>query len=171
MKSQRFPWLPALLVAAGLLLIAAAGYGLWVTGRQVPDPPLPAELAGLALKRQTGGPEAVRALNQMHGKEFRLVSGAIGEYGSAGQATLWVSGAGSQAAAGEMLAAMAAKIALGRSPFTPLGERQVKGRMIYELDGLGQRHFYFQSGDRLVWLAVDFRLAEAALEEMLTTYP
>jgi hypothetical protein len=63
------------------------------------------------------------------------------------------------------------KIAEGNSPFTPTGERPDGSRVIYELGGMGQKHFYFQSGDLLIWLAADVDLAEQALGQVLVFYP
>ena len=37
--------------------------------------------------------------------------------------------------------------------------------------GVGQRHFYFQAGKRVVWLAANRRFADAALDEALKFYP
>jgi len=56
-------------------------------------------------------------------------------------------------------------------PFTPAGERQIDGRTIYLLEGMGQQHFYFQSGNLVVWMAVDPPLADQALTEILAFYP
>ena len=63
------------------------------------------------------------------------------------------------------------KIIEGNAPFIPLGERQVGGRTVYELEGLGQKHFYFQSCDLVIWLAADANLAEGALTQSLEFYP
>ena len=43
--------------------------------------------------------------------------------------------------------------------------------MIFELDGLGQRHYYFRSGLLVIWIAVNNDLAEDALSELLMFYP
>src|SRR3990172_85166 len=57
------------------------------------------------------------------------------------------------------------------SPFSPVGERQDGTRIVYELDGMGQKHFYFQSGKMIVWLAVNPERAEEALTQVLKFYP
>ena len=59
----------------------------------------------------------------------------------------------------------------GSSPFSPVGERKDGSRTIYELDGMGQKHFYFQSGKLIVWLAVDLESAEEVLAQVLKFYP
>ena len=69
-----------------------------------------------------------------------------------------------------LFAAMRERIALGRSPFTPIGERSIAGRTVYELTGMGQQHFYFQSGRLVIWLAVDPPAAEPVLQAVLDFY-
>jgi hypothetical protein len=36
---------------------------------------------------------------------------------------------------------------------------------------MGQKHFYFQSGDLLIWLAADQEIAEQAISQVLEFYP
>ncbi len=66
---------------------------------------------------------------------------------------------------------MRVKIARGGTPFSSVQEWQDDQRTIYELQGLGQQHFYFRSNRLLVWLAVDEKDAGQAIREILTFYP
>jgi len=161
----------AILVGA-LLAIGSLAY--WRFGQAIADPDaatLPDSLAGLRLVSAVYGPEAVAEVNHLHRKEFTLTSGAMGVYGSGAQATLWVTGAPLDVMAAQMVTAMRDKIAEGNSPFLPLGERQVGQRTIYELGGMGQRHFYFQSSSLVVWLAANPEVADQALRDALGVYP
>ena len=63
------------------------------------------------------------------------------------------------------------RIAEGRSPFTSDGVRTIDKRPVYELTGLGQKHFYFQAGTQVIWLAADPALAEQALQQALQFFP
>jgi hypothetical protein len=161
------------LIAVGAILVLVAAAGLLFGGVvQVHDSEmLPDQLAGLPLASTSTGQQAVAEINRMHGLNFPLLSGAVGRYGGDGQATLWVSEAQSASLASQMLEDMAAKIAQGSSPFKPADVRLDGGRKVYELEGLGQRHFYFQSRAFLVWLAVDSDLVERALGEVLRFFP
>lgn len=128
-------------------------------------------LAGLSLASTEVGPEAIAEITRLHGKEFPLTSGAMGMYGVDAQATVWVASLSSETAAQQLVTAMRDKIAEGRSPFTPVTARPLGRRTIYELDGMGQKHFYFQSSDRVIWLAADPDIAAQALPTTLEFYP
>jgi hypothetical protein len=95
----------------------------------------------------------------------------VGVYGEGRQATLWISGVPGRWMGKRILIQMRDKIAEGNSPFTPLGERNAGGRLVYELDGLGQKHYYFQSVDLIIWLAANEEDADMALAESLEFYP
>ena len=162
---------PALIAAGGLIFLIAIAY--WTYAEALANPiavAVPDVVAGARLTQKTTGPEAVAEVTRLHGKAFPLTSGAMALYGD-GAVTLWVSGASASPIAAEMVRTMTEKIAENRSPFTPRGMRQVNGRAVYELVGLGQRHFYFQSGALVVWLTADEGVAEKALEEVMAYYP
>jgi hypothetical protein len=131
---------------------------------------LPEVVAGLRLEPQVLGKEAVSEINRLHGKSFTLVDGAVSRYGS-GQVTLWVSQAKSTNSAEEILLAMRDSIAARESPYTPLGESKHAKRIVYEVEGLGQLHYYFRSSDLVVWVATDKNCADAALADALGFFP
>ena len=132
---------------------------------------LPDQVSGLRLSNTSSGNKALLEIAQLHGKEFPLVSGAVGKYGDHNQVIIWVAEAEDQAAAEEVLLAMRDQIAEGNSPFTPTGELQNGNRTIFTLDGLGQVHFYFQSGKQLVWVAADVPLVEKTLQQVVDLFP
>lgn len=130
---------------------------------------LPDQLAGLSMTASKSGDEAIAEFTDLHGKEFPITSGSVGIYGNR-EITVWVAGAPSASIALEMTDAMQAKIAKGNSPFSPLNEINNGSRKIYALEGMGQRHFYFQSGNFVIWLAADPALADQALQQILEVY-
>lgn len=154
-----------------LLLIGSLAY--WSLSRALARPSavaVPPDLAGRSLTQQETGVAAVAEVVRLHGKDFPLTSGAMAVYGG-GTATLWVSGAPAAPLAAEMVCAMRDKIAEGRSPFQPLETRELADRTVYVLEGMGQRHFYFQAGALVAWLAADEAIAEQALAETLLFCP
>lgn len=126
----------------------------------------PRTLAGLTRTRVAAGDSALAEVRMLHGGALALEWAAVAEYGG-GRATLWVAGVPDADAA---LADMTARIARGRSPFRPSGERALHGRRVWLLEGLGQRHAYFGAGDRVVWVALDRSRADRVLEAALRAY-
>ena len=135
------------------------------------SPILPDQVAGLQVTNTTFGKEALREIVQLHGKEFPLISGAVGRYGDKNQVIIWVAEAEDAPAAEEILLAMHNRIAEGKSPFTPTGELQNGNRTIYSLDGLDQAHIYFQSGKQIVWMAAEGTLLQKAMQQVVVLYP
>ena len=132
---------------------------------------LPEEAAGLPLVDIRSGHQAIAEINRMHGLDFSFTAAKIGVYGVDGQAILWLSELDTKFHAQQMLVDMRDRIALGNSPYTPLDAWKDGGRMVYELDGHGQIHYYFQSERLVVWLAVQPSLADQAIGEVLAFYP
>ncbi len=160
-------------MALGVLLMVGA-IGLWLFPNLAAQPPsaeaVPDSVAGKPLSQKTVGPAAIEEVSQLHGKAFPLTAAAVAQYGGS-QVTLWVAGAASDSAAAELVQSMTSRIAEGGSPFTPQGTRQVDGRSVYVLTGMGQRHFYFQARSLVIWLAADETLAEQALGQVNQFYP
>jgi hypothetical protein len=132
---------------------------------------LPESVSGLPLISADNGPQAVAEITRMHQKDLLVSSGAKGQYGNAGQVSVWAAGFSSETEASQSLETMTEKISQGNSPFSPIGQRQVRVRIVEELEGMGQKHFYFQSGKLVIWLAANSDLAEKALDEVLYFYP
>ena len=154
-----------------LIVVAAFGWAYFENSISHPAAlTLPVQLAGLPLSSQTTGPQAVADFSNLHGESFPLSSGAVGIYGN-NRATLWVAGAPLNLMAARLVIAMRDKIAEGNSPFTPSGEYQDNERTIYVLEGMGQKHFYFQSHNLVIWLAADADIADAALQQLKEIYP
>jgi len=160
-----------IVVSGALLFLASAGY--WAYTEVLPRPKpisVPEAVAGVTMTQKISGADAITEVTLVHGKEFPMTSGVIAIYGES-LATVWVSSSAQNSIAAQMAQAMTNKIAEGRSPFTSTKTRQLKGRMVYELSGMGQQHFYFQSGKLVVWLTVDKAIAEKALGEITAFYP
>lgn len=165
--------LPLVLALLGLLLIGSGfGYGAYQRAIAAPgDAPLPPTVAELPLIEEVSGPEAAQNIARLHRQAFPLSGAAVGTYADAvTAATLWVSAAPVAAMAAGMVRAMEEAIGSGGSPFVPEETRQVDGRSVYVLAGMGQRHFYFRSGNLVIWLAADETLADAALTGVLAFY-
>jgi hypothetical protein len=162
----------ALIVFGVILVVFAIVYPYGDSANEeTPDIQLPEEIAGQPVRAEAHGLQAIENITNLHGVEFELTGGAVGGYGTEGEITLWVSSSGTEAAATQLVIEMRNKIAQGDSPFEPVGEETIGGRKVYQLESFGQAHFYFQSGDLVIWLAADQTLADMSLAELLAFYP
>ena len=161
-----------LLVFTGLaIVLITSGWFYFEQKITNPSPEaIPDNLAALPLMDQMTGRQAAFDFSQLHGKQFPLTSGAVGIYGDH-QATLWVAGAPLKGIAARMVSSMREKIAEGRSPFTPTAEISDNKRTIYVLEGMGQKHYYFQSENLVIWLAIEADHADKAIQQLQEFYP
>jgi len=163
---------PLVLVGVGLFLSLFSFAFLYENSRAslFEAENLPEKIAGLSLTKTVSGEAALNEIASMHGKEFAVTTGDIGYYGN-GTITVWVAGTANETIAADMVNSMQARIAEGNSPFTPTDEIQNGARTVYLLDGIGQKHIYFQSKNLVIWLASEPSIADAAIQQILEVYP
>ncbi len=160
-----------LMISTGIFLILGSLYYWQLNYSGVASIALPKSLAGLPLSTASYGPDAVAEITSLHQKDFSLLSGAMGMYGAERQFTVWVARFSSSSTAAQMVNNMREKISAGSSPFSPTREQQIGARTIYELEGMGQKHFYFQSGNLVIWLAANVEVADQGFKSVLEFYP
>jgi len=133
------------------------------------QPPLPATLVDMRLDHSLQGQEALNDIFRLHGKTFDLKDAFVGHYrNKAAKAMVWISESKNQDQARQLLHMMAAEIRRGRGPYSNFQEFNIGGKVVYTVDGQGQQHYFYGSGKRNVWLAVDPTAAQKALHELLT---
>ena len=166
-------WMPLTLIALGVtLVVGAIVFPLLFRSEPVPtSAPIPAMVAGFSLVSEATGSAAMQEFSQLHGKSFPVTSGAKAVYGTGNQVIIWAAGTASVSDTRKLLEEMRDKIALGRSPFQPTGVQTLVNREVYGLEGMGQKHYYFQSEKYLVWLAANADVADQALQQALNFYP
>ncbi len=128
---------------------------------------IPVKLGTLTLKNSVLGKDALNQFAQLHGQGFDLLGGYRADYASANsQATLWVGQAKDAETAQTLVKEMAGKIGAGDPMFTDLQELSISNRSLFQVNGQGQAHFFYASGDKIVWLAVDPAYAADALHSL-----
>jgi hypothetical protein len=130
---------------------------------------LPTHLVGFNQTFVVRGDAGLTQVLKLHGTRMNIQSGAFAIYGG-GAVSLWVAGARDTVVAERLVRDMSARLRGEDSPFRPESTRTLQSRRILELSGMGQRHFCFRAGSRVVWLAANRREADAALEEALRFY-
>lgn len=165
-------YLPLLLLVAGFLLVAAVAFLLLHGSLRAAAPiDVPPAVAGYALSEQTGGAEAIAEIQNLHLGDFAMQDASVAVYG-AQNVIIWTAEAGSEANAQSLMIAMDNAIINATDiPFSMMGMYIFSGRQVRSLDGLGQLHFYFQSGSKVVWVSSDFGAAEIALQDAMAFYP
>lgn len=169
---MKYIWAKLLILIGSLIFLSALGYGFWSRQQKMNlGEALPEQLAGMSLVYRVDGQDALDEITRMHDLQFNLVSGAIGIYGNPTEIIIWITAASSDANAQSMVDAMETRIAELGSQFRPAGTVQIDGRKIYVSEGIGQIHYYFRSGSRVVWISCEQSLGEKALQEALRFYP
>jgi hypothetical protein len=148
---------PIIVIAVGLVVLVAAAlaapHALRLMNPAAAS--LPPTLGGMPIQGAIYAAQAIETIDQMHDNDFPLSSGAVGVYGPFNEAVLYISGAPTEGLARRMTVEMTEKIAESDTPYTPTGEERTGGVDVYELEGHGQKHFYYQVGKLLIWLAAD----------------
>ncbi len=115
---------------------------------------VPSSIGGVSLVEQTTGEAAMQALSKMHGTGVNMADGYILNYGNEqNNITLYLSVSNTVAEAVELFEQMDK-----RMPSTKMftGRQVVKlgSRNVVQVEGMGMKHFYWQSGKLNYWLAV-----------------
>ena len=135
--------------------------------------PLPQSIGSLRLDQVQSGEEARREIDRLHGQQISFQKGYIGTYvAEDGSAKLWVSEHGSAEEAAEAIDKMARSMELGRQQvFWHFRKILIEGLTVYFAVGMGQAHYFFQRGVKVIWLAVDPALAKKALVDVIEKIP
>lgn len=132
---------------------------------------LPFDLAGLKLVRTLTDEEAKKEVSKMHGRTMRLEDALVAHYQAADDyAILWLAQTKDKAAADGLLAAMVTGISRGGSPFSPPKEIKVRGVRVYSTSGMGQRHFFYATGNKIIWLQAGPDRAVKALHQVVADF-
>lgn len=152
------------LVAGLIFFVLIAAFGCTKEKSAVPS-----KLGNLDLASYIQGEEAKASINKLHQTSTIPVKDAyVAQYYSGSlKATLWLSIAYSESDNQRLLELMTTEINKGNNPFTKPKEKVMDSLTVYELSGLGQRHYYYAAGDKLAWLGVDPAIAEVALRDLI----
>ena len=131
------------------------------------DISLPQSIGSMRLDKVQAGEEARREIDRLHGKQISFLRGYIGTYvAENGSGQLWVSEHSSEGEATEAIEKMAHGMKQGkRQQFWHVRKMIIEQRPVYLAVGMGQAHYFFQKGAKVIWLAVDPSLAKEAIRD------
>lgn len=134
---------------------------------------LPQSIGSLQLKKLQGGREAREEIDRLHGKQLPFRQGYIGTYrAERGKAKLWVSEYGTEKEAAEATGKMAEGMKRSKQKnFWHFQQIQIQGVPVFFVVGMGQAHYFFRKGLRVIWLAVDPPLAKGAIRDLVGKIP
>ena len=131
---------------------------------------VPATLAGNPIVTSLRGTAALADVSRLHGKTIDAVDAAVARYQNG--ATVWISVSSSALEASRLFWRMNRRMANGTEVFSAPRPQEIAGRSVFVTEGIGQIHYYYQSGTRVIWLAVPpGPHAGAAIEALLDLYP
>lgn len=132
---------------------------------------LPQSIGSLSLQQLQSGEEARQEIDRLHGKQINFRRGYIGTYGN-GRAKLWVSEYDSEGEAAAGIGKMAQRMQASKGGnFWHFREISIQGVAVYFVVGMGQAHYFFQKGRKVIWLAVDPSLAREAIRDAIGKIP
>lgn len=127
----------------------------------------PNEVAGLKLVNLSQGKEALSQINKLHGKEIALKNGYVLNYQRKEErATIWISESKNVKEAEILLEQMVKGIKKGSRIFGHFREEKVGENLVYSVLGMGQKHFLYQKGDKVFWVAVNWDIAQKFSEKV-----
>lgn len=131
---------------------------------------VPQALAGTPILTSVRGPAALAEVNRLHGTTIAGDDALIARYQDG--TTLWISASPSALDASRLLWRMNRRMAGGTELFDAPRTQEWRGRTVFVTEGLGQTHYYYQSGTRVLWVSVPpGPHTGAAIEALLDLYP
>lgn len=167
-KRGKLLWLQLAVVA---VIVGGVGWGLMSITQTAPT--IPHQLGeDLHVVSSVTGDEAVKQMNQLHGLNLGVIGGYIATYqldrqSSRAQATLWVGESNSPSGAARLLERMTGLMLANPIVFSPPQQRLVDGVIVYETQGQGGQHYFFQVNNKVVWLEVRGIPGEELLRDSL----
>ena len=162
-KSKTATFVQIILVVAFIIPIVVATIG-WINddgsggsmagmpGMSAPGPEIPRSLGGMSLSGDVMmGEAAVNEMRQLHGRDVGMVGGWVAHYQR--NATVYVGEISDEESAVKLLEAMVSRIGAGNAVFKDLQRARFEGQELYSVFGLGQNHYFYQKGSKVIWLA------------------
>ena len=172
-KKRRSSFRVQVLIVVGFLVLVWFSFGQNVLAPQK-QASVPERLGELELVSIIEGPEALAQIEKLHGTDINLVEAQVASYarGSTERITVWVSRAESSDDAAELTRMMVEGINRGNSVFSNLQRLTVSSHEVFQVDGHGGEHFFYNSREpreRVVWLAIEAGDTRLILEQVIKT--
>ncbi len=134
---------------------------------------LPETIGAFRLKQVISGKEAKKEIDRLHGKKIGYKAGYIGSYEDGDKkARIWISEYSVKSEAVEGIRRMSQGLKANEgTPFWHFREISIDGLPVYFAVGMGQVHYFFQKGIRIIWLAADPAPARKTIRDLISKTP
>ncbi len=172
-KKRRGLVLLQLFIVVGLLALVGFSFGQNVLApREQLD--VPERLGTLELTGTLGGSEAMAQITRLHGTNIEVMSAYIVKYAYGHERVIvWIGRVESRDAAAALTRKMIDGIGKGGSIFGNLQRLTIAGQEVFQVDGPGGEHFFYNSrgtDKQIVWLTVEADDALSTLKQVVNTF-
>ena len=130
----------------------------------------PSKIGEMSLFNSVQGEEALESINRLHGKKIKLHDGIVAHYEKDGKmAMVWIGLASDKGEATALINQMVGRIRGGSKVFSFVKQFKTHGTEIFQLSGMGQRHFIYQKSDKVVWVSLDRKVKTKFLTDAMAT--
>lgn len=131
---------------------------------------LPATVAGLQLVERLDGPQAVQAINGLHGTDVRLSDGAVATYsGGAEKVIIWAGAAQDEGTAGQLIDIMVRKMQ-DSDAFTVPEPLKYEDLTLYRTTGTGMVHYFYGRGRMTYWFGIQSPREQPIIMELVKRF-
>lgn len=150
------------------LVIVLGIFWAFAGNRQEVEDAIPHKIGDLTVASSITGPEAVAQMEQLHGKGIGVTGGYLAQYkGPTGSMMVWVGKTDTAANAEKLLVLMTEKIRAGNQTFSAPVELKIEGATVYRTAGGGAQNYYYQMGNKVVWLTVSSSQSDSLVKAAL----
>ena len=131
----------------------------------------PQQLAGMSLTNAISGPDAIKEVSQLHGSNIEVKTAYVVAYqGSGGLSmNIWFSEAKDEKDAKGLFVAMDSKMPTTQA-FQNYKTVTVDGKQFKFVTGMGQEHYYWQTGNRVIWVSIGGKNTAEVLKQVAPLY-
>lgn len=131
----------------------------------------PPQLAGMNLKSAVSGQEAIQSVSQLHGTNIQIKTAYVVSYqGNDGSnMTVWFSEGKDEKDAKDLFKAMDVKMPKSQA-FQNYKDVTINGKQYKFVTGMGQDHYYWLNGKRVMWVAVGGKNSADVLKQVAPLY-
>ena len=118
-----------------------------------------------------GGEQALKEINQLHGKSVGVHEGYKAKYSKDGESvTFWVAVVANESEARKLTADMTGKIGNANQVFSQPKEMKIGDFTAFETRGIGLENYYYYKGSAVYWVGINSPRQAQLIPKILTDF-